>query len=276
MRHEIIHLNALYPLENDPILEAFCTELADWQDGELRRAMLVLPGGGYTYTSNREADPIAFAFGSRGYISFVLRYTTERQGGSPKFPTPNTEVMAAVDYIRKNAKEYHINPDKICLVGFSAGGHLAASYGYVYKNENLLNRMNLKAEDVKPNALVLGYPVISTGTFTHSGTALNACASDPDLLRYLSVENHVDETYPMTFVWCTLTDQAVPCQNTQMLEEQLIKHNVVHQAVYFPKGPHGMSLANEATDNTNPDFNDKEVAKWVDMANEFILKNLGR
>ena len=275
MRHEIIHLNALYPLEYDPILEAFISKKPDY-DVKPRRAMLVLPGGGYEYTSDREADPIAFAFGSKGYVTFILRYSCKQEGHSPKFPTPNTEVMAAVDYIRKNAKEYGVDPDKICLVGFSAGGHLAASYGYVYKNENLLNRMDLTKEEVKPNALILGYPVISTGTFTHTGSARNACASDPDLLRYLSVENHVDETYPMTFAWCTLTDQAVSCENTKMLEEKLIKFNVPHQVVYYPVGPHGMSLANEATDDGRADMNSKEVAGWVDLANEFILKNLGR
>ena len=119
-------------------------------------ALIVVPGGGYGMTSKREAFPIATAFMAKGFQTFVLNYLCEPQGA--RYPEQLLEEAAAVDYVKKHAKQLHINPDEVFLVGFSAGGHLVGNLAVEHQNVAQKAGVTL---DCKPTAVGLCYPVIS-------------------------------------------------------------------------------------------------------------------
>ena len=150
----------------------------------IRPAMLVLPGGGYSMCSDREAEPIALAFLGEGYNTFVLRYSV---GPDATFEQALADAECAVETIRENAGEWRIDPNKVAAVGFSAGGHLAATLGTMGR--------------VRPNALLLGYAVTLETTLSNTKTfpGLNTC---------------VDQNTPPAFIFATRKDSLVPPKNS--------------------------------------------------------------
>ena len=228
MLHEIIHLKDMYNLKNDPILEVMIPCNKDEDSYSVRKGMLILPGGAYSYLSKREGDPVALAFMMKGYCTFILHYTCKTS-----YPTPMIEVACAIDYLRKNASKYYLNKDQIVVCGFSAGGHLAASYGYLYKHSDFLERVEFLAENIKPNCLILCYPVITMGEYTHLETRMNITCNNKQLYELLSVEKNIDKDYPPTFVWTTKQDNVVSFYNSVMLVEQLGKNKFLMNSFYF-------------------------------------------
>ena len=124
-----------------------------------RPAVLVLPGGGYEFTSQREATPVALEFAAAGISVFVLHYST---APDVFFPTELVQVFSAIRVIRENAVQWNIDPEQIYLCGFSAGGHLAASAG-VFWNRDWVHKLGFEGYAHKPNGLILNYPVITSG-----------------------------------------------------------------------------------------------------------------
>lgn len=133
-------------------------------DEKKRPAIVVCPGGGYMFTSDREAEPIALTYASQGYHAFVLRYSI---GEYAAMPAPLNELAQTVAYIREHGEELNVDCDKIVLTGFSAGAHLAASLGVFWNNETMLTQYDGKRELIKPNGLILCYPVIDLFSSTH-------------------------------------------------------------------------------------------------------------
>ncbi|HKM03527.1 MAG TPA: alpha/beta hydrolase [Lachnospiraceae bacterium] len=133
------------------------------KQGVLRPAIVICPGGGYSFTSDREAEPIALAFAAKGYQTFVLRYSV---GEPAKFPKPLQELAQTVSYIRMHSKEWFIDTDKIIVTGFSAGAHLAASLGVFWNNKEILPDYGEDFSIIKPNGLILGYPVLDLASST--------------------------------------------------------------------------------------------------------------
>lgn len=272
MFYQKIYLKDHYPLNTEATLEIFIPDFNDDEIQKPKRGILITPGGGYSFVSKREGDPVACEFMSRGYNAFVLRYTICPTYRDDYYPIPYLEVMASMDYIRKHADELRTLKDKITIMGFSAGGHLAASYPLVEHDKELRKMLNLNNEDLRPNSLVLSYAVLDFHKYHHSNTRLMMSANKEELINKLSVPQNVDKTYPPTFIWTTFEDDIVPYENSSMMDEALTKHNVYHKYVLFPKGWHGLSLVNKAL---NPELKEefKENAKWVDLADEF-LRNL--
>ena len=236
----------------------------------LRPGLLILPGGAYQYCSDREAEPIALRMLAEGVNCFVLRYTC-----GATYPTPHKEVAFALDYLKKHHEEFHILDKNLSLVGFSAGGHLAASYAITY--QEIAELMNLSEENIKPFALILGYPVITTDKqFTHRGTTHNITGDDQELLDRLSVEKHITNDFPPTYIFSTKSDEAVPIENSYMLIEELKKHNIVHQAHIFETGIHGGSLFTRAVYPTFTKQNEEAETNsiWASEAAEFLNKLL--
>ena len=272
MIYELVHLNKKYNLKNDPTLEVIVPELLDEKIRYNRKSVLIIPGGGYDIVSKREGDPIAFEFMLKGYTCFILHYSVKQEGYDPKYPTPQLEVMASMDYIRKNSERFDIDINKITIMGFSAGGHLAASYGYLYKKDELCNLLNVEKENVKPNALCLAYPVITAINDTHLDTIRNITGNDQKLLKELSVELHIDNDYPKTFIWTTKDDNVVPSISTKLLDDALTKANVYHKTVIFKHGAHGLALGKEVGSpiyDVNKDMVNKEVQIWPELFDEF-------
>lgn len=236
----------------------------------LRPGLLIIPGGGYSYCSDREAEPIALRMLTEGFNCFVLRYTCK-----VTYPVPHKEVGFALDYLKNHHKEFNLLNKNLSLVGFSAGGHLAASFATSYKE--IAKLLNLNDENLKPFALVLGYPVITMqDQYTHSGTRSTITNDEPVLIKKLSVEKNVTDDFPPTYIFSTKVDEAVPIQNSYLLIDELKKHNITYQAHIFDKGIHGGSLFTRAVypKFTKQNMEAEANSIWTTEAAEFLNKLL--
>ncbi|WP_197276412.1 alpha/beta hydrolase [Bacillus sp. JCM 19034] len=163
-------------------------------------------------------------------------------------------------------------PSKIIVVGFSAGGHLAASLGVFWAKPFLAEQVGLPSEQLQPNGLLLSYPVITSGNYAHKGS-FKALLGDKhkELLEQVSLEKHVSEQTPATFLWHTYTDEAVPVQNSFMFAQALLENRIPLEMHIYPKGIHGLSLGTEETKAYNNQATiQPEVTNWVKMAGAWI------
>lgn len=245
------------------ILQLFLHE----KSGEIiirnRPIIIVCPGGGYEYLSDREADIIALQFAAMGYHAAVLRYSV----APAVFPTAVLELGKAVSIIRENGTQWDIDCNKIVLCGFSAGGHLAASYGMFWHKDWIAEKLNMPSQQLRPNAMVLSYPVISSGEFSHEGSFKNLLGNDyEERKKELSLELCVNPDTPPTFLWHTYEDQVVPVQNSLLLVEAYLREHIPIEFHLFEKGGHGLALANELTETAYRVEVQKSAAQWVNLA----------
>lgn len=243
----------------DALLTAYLMEQsAVIKNSSCRPAVIVLPGGGYEFVSDGEREPIALAYAAKGFQAFTLTYSV---GKSAVFPQPQVEVMKAVSEVRKRAKEFMVDPNKIALAGFSAGGHLAASVGVHFKNSELQKHAEADTESCRPNVLVLVYPCIVTGEYGYYGiTSIHGNGLSEEEAKLLSVENYVDEYTPPAYVCHTADDTVVPSMNSLLFCTAMAKYKRPYELHVFARGPHGMSLASAAT-RPDPNSMDEAVKK---------------
>lgn len=232
----------------------------------LRPGMLVLPGGGYSMCSPREAEPIAFRFLAEGFNCFILDYSPYQ-----KYPVPHLEVAAAMNYIRKHEVEFDLIKDSLSIIGFSAGGHLAASYSYLFRE--LVDQLCFDPEFIKPRATLLGYPVTLMNEKTHQGTKEIITGLEPELIRKLDVPSHITIEYPPTFVWATKDDEMVPVENSIELAKALERNHVKHKCIIYESGRHGLSLDNRSV-YLKSDITEKmkNVRDWASQAADFVFE----
>ena len=235
-----------------------------------RRAMLICPGGGYDWCSEREAEPIAFRFLGYGFNCFVLRYSCVKK----RFPTAALECAAAMKFIRENAQRFDIDPDKIIVAGFSAGGHLAGSLSNFWDSDILCKPLGCKPEDIKPNGSMLCYPVITSDkVFTHEGSILNLIGEEQDeeLRKLISLEDRVGPHTPPTFLWHCADDGCVPVQNSLFYMTALSKHHIPYECHIYEYGGHGLSLADHTADTWEGHIQ-PVAAGWAKLAIEWALR----
>lgn len=238
------------------------------EEEQIRPLVLICPGGGYFMTSPREAEPIALQMNSMGIHACVLRYSC----APAVFPTALNQLAKSVKFIREHAKEWQVNPNKIVVLGFSAGGHLTASLGTFWNKEFLLRDLNVEKEEIMPNALVLSYPVITSGQFAHQGSFENLLgerAHDANWRELVSLEKQIDETMPKSFIWHTFEDQAVPVENSLLLATAMRKAKVPFALHIFEKGGHGLALGTKESGDVVV-----EVQPWIKMAGDWIKENV--
>ncbi|MGM9657388.1 MAG: alpha/beta hydrolase [Eubacteriales bacterium] len=242
-----------------------------------RPAVLVLPGGGYSYCSAREAEPVANLYRAAGCNAFVLYYRCGKDIASCpiKFKAPLIDAARAVDHIRSHAEEYGINPHQIAVTGFSAGGHLA---GWLSANPG---DPDLQGLDCRPDAMLLGYPVVSGVTSPNLGTFRTLLGSENpprNKLEEFSVEHMITPDTPPAFIWHTADDGCVPVQNSLLLAEALSANGVPFELHIFPHGPHGLSVATGETSPRGAEmlYDDPYVARWTQMAVKWLLRTFGR
>ena len=234
----------------------------------IRPGLLVIPGGGYEGCSDREAEPIALRFLSEGFNCFVLRYTCKQ-----KYPVPQREVIFASNYIREHYEEFELLDIGLTLIGFSAGAHLAGTIGYVY--EEVAKELNINPKMVKPFALMLCYPVVSSVVgVAHEGSIINISNNEKELREKMSIEKHVTKEYPPTYIWHTEDDLCVPVENSYVLAKSLEKNRVPYKMHIFKSGIHGGSLC---TRGVYLDYDDslikmEENSVWVKEACDFVFR----
>ena len=237
-----------------------------------RPAMIVFPGGGYWMRSDREGEPIALSYSAQGFQTFVVEYTVKSEFEGARFPIMLIEACMAVAYVRLNADKYNIISDKIAVIGFSAGGHLAGSALTMYDDIAVVNALKDNAKYCRPDLGVLSYPVATFLLPTHAGTRDIACAHDASLYPVYALENRVTENTPPTFIWTTAEDSAVPCVSSLILAQALAEKKVPFELHVYQKGYHGLSLAIDETYCKNADRYD-EVGEWFKKSVEFLKRN---
>ncbi|MCD8221677.1 MAG: alpha/beta hydrolase [Clostridiales bacterium] len=237
----------------------------------LRPAVIVCPGGGYERLSVREGEPVALKYLAMGYSAFVLHYSV----APDYFPTALLELAILVGRIRTNACEWDIDPHKIIVSGFSAGGHLAASLGVFWNQQFVWETSGLTPETIRPNGLLLCYPVITSGEFCHPGSfaqLLGKEKDDAEKRRLVSLELQAGSQVPPTFLWHTVTDASVPVENSILFAQALLRSHVSVELHLFPRGCHGLALATEETCKGEARYIEPCCQSWLSLA-ETWLKN---
>lgn len=237
---------------------------------DTRPLVLICPGGAYAYTSEREGDPLAMEFLAMGYHAAVLKYSC----APAVYPTALTELAYSILLIREKAGEWHVAPDRILVLGCSAGGHLAASMGVFWKESFLGEALGLKAEQQKllrPDGMILCYPVITSGEFAHRGSILNLLGDrEQELKAKMSLENQVDSDTPPVFIWHTYTDEAVPAENSLLFVNALRRAGVPAEFHLYPRGGHGLALASRLTRNASGYGAQEECTSWISLVHTWI------
>ena len=244
-------------------------ESIEW--GKKRPAILIFPGGGYEYCSAREAEPVAMQYLKEGYNAFVLYYTCNK-----KYPAAFLNAAYALYKIRMRADEFGVDKNKIAVWGASAGGHLAGCLATMWTDTAVTKALGCTPEDIRPNAAVLNYPVISGITSPHKGSfdvLLGENASHSELSR-LSLENRVTPKTPPIFLWCTANDDCVPAHNSLVMAKACVSNHVPVDLHMFDEGPHGLSTCDKNT-GWNEYFYRDNCRSWIELSLKFLEKYMG-
>ena len=234
----------------------------------VRPLILICPGGAYRFTADREAEMIALQFNSMGYHAAVLRYSC----APAVFPTALSEVACSVQVIQEKADMWHVDTDNLFVMGFSAGGHLAASFGVFWNRDFLSEAVGCSKERLKVKGLILSYPVItSREDYGHLESIHNLLGSDYEKKKEeMALETQVSAHVPPVFIWHTFEDQSVPFQNSLLFVEAMGKAGVPVEFHLYPKGSHGLSLANETLMRVDGTGVQKECQSWMPLLRTWL------
>lgn len=212
---------------------------------DIRPAVLVIPGGGYSMCSDREAEPIAFSFIAKGYAAFILRYTVGNNKGYD-FSMPFADVNEAMKIIHENADDWGVDKEKIAAIGFSAGGHLCAAVSTM--------------GDIRPAASILVYPCI--------------LESMSKILAFPvpGLEDKVDDKTPPAFIVSAAADNLVPIENSLAYASALNKKNIPFEMHIYEKGYHGFSLADRTVYSKAEADYCAHIRGWFDLCATWLSK----
>lgn len=238
MIHETIELNA----ERNVVLETYVLPCGgEFGFTERRPAVLVLPGGGYGFCSDREAEPVALAFNARGFHAFVLRYSV---GEHRSWPNPLRDYEQAMGHILNHADAWHVDPDRVAVIGFSAGGHLAGAAATM--------------SELRPNAVILGYPV----------TLEQAAKTMDETLP--GIIDSMDADTPPAFVFASRNDALVPVENSLAFVTAMNEHHLSYELHIYAYANHGFSLATEEMVGRKTQDVCARTPAWLDDAASWL------
>ncbi len=241
-------------------LRIYAPQLRGDLDPKRRPAILILPGGGYQMTSEREKEPVALRFLSMGFVAFVLEYTVKTA-----YPVPLLEGAMAMRYIRAHAEEYGADPDRVAAIGFSAGGHLCGMLA-VHCGEALI-RERLGEGKNFPDAVILSYPVVTAQDGIANEESMQEISGrDRTLREALSLERCVDRNSAPAFIWHTGEDNAVAVENSMLLAGAYRRAGVPFELHIFERGWHGVSVVSAETDRAERLAGISHLAVWVPLA----------
>lgn len=272
MKYEIIHLKDRFPdlgrEGRDPSVEIYLPDnLSEMQrDNDKRPCLVVCPGGGYEFCSQREAEPIALHFLPEGFNIFVLTYSVAPH----RYPVQLREVAGLLELIHANADVWHCDASRVAIMGFSAGGHLAAHYSTAYDCPAVRDMF----PDSKPvQASVLCYPVITADpAYAHLGSfdALTGKQDrTPEEIAAFSCDCLVREQTPPAFLWHTAQDGLVPAMNSLLYAAALARHGVPYELHVYPYGDHGLSTCDHLTVDQINSVHHYDHA-WLDCAKKWL------
>lgn len=241
-------------------------------------AILAAAGGGYTGICEREGEPVASAYFGKGYNIFVMEYST----APLHYPVQLLEGAMAVAYIKRNAEALGIDREHVAVMGFSAGGHFAGMLATLFDEPAVRDALKEHAEFARPDAVIMGYPVITAGRFTDRGTIANISGKDDELGKRLSLETRVTSDSVPAFIWTTANDELVPCENSLLMAAAYQKKGVPFELHIYESGHHGLGLATEETatpggrvlHSTVEEYIQPAVATWFELSVTW-LKNRG-
>ena len=233
----------------------------------LKPLMVVLPGGGYNHLSTREGEPVALRWFSLGFNACILHYSV----APAQYPVALIELASTVGWIRSNSKTLNVDKGRIYVCGFSAGGHLAGCLGAKWADPALSKATKLCQEVMRPDALVLCYPVISAGQYGHHDSFKVLCGDNTELAASLSLENLVTKSFPPTFIWHTADDRSVSVENSLLLASALSQAKVEFTLHIFPHGGHGSALATRETALAGHDDQIQPLAQlWPELCAQWL------
>ncbi len=251
-------------LDEETRLDCYIAEPVEWYT---RKAILVIPGGGYEALSvHIEGEPIAHAFMPHGFNAFVLHYSIGRKHA---YPYQLIQASKAMKHIRDNAKEYCIDPEEVYAVGFSAGGHLCTCLGLQWNKPEIYEAVPMPHGYNKPKAILPIYPVISAGEYAHEGSITNVlCTNTPteEQRRSVSLEFHVTSDAVPAYIVHGAADDCVPVENSLLLATAYSKAKIPFELHIYPKGMHGFGLGNGITDWQGGIHTQDGINEWVEHA----------
>ena len=232
------------------------------QSAKPRGAVLVFPGGGYNHLAPHESAPVARRINAMGLTAFVVRY----RHAPHRHPVPLQDARLAVRWVRFHAEQWNILPDQIAALGFSAGGHLAATLGTDFDGGDPEAQDPVESVSCRPDALVLCYAVVSLGEHGHLGCVKHLLGEGATRQQRdaLSAQRLVRSNTPPAFLWHTADDPVVPSWHSLAFADAMIRHHRPVELHIFPHGRHGLGLAEEAPC----------VAQWPELCRKW-LENLG-
>lgn len=227
-------------------------------------SIVICPGGGYAYLAiNKEGFKVAEWLNTLGVTAFVLKYRLPSDDiMQDKSVGPLQDAQESIRFIRRHAEKWQLNPDKIGIIGFSAGGHVASTLSTHYNDTVYKVADSISA---KPNFSILAYPVISMETeIAHKGSRNNLLGVSPsnELIEHFSNEKHIDSNTPATFLVHANDDKGVPVENSIHYFLALKKHNVLSEIHLFQNGGHGFGLGNKGTSQN-----------WTNQCEEWLYNN---
>ncbi|MBQ4377969.1 MAG: alpha/beta hydrolase [Treponema sp.] len=262
--------------KKDVFLKTYLHETFPFNSERKRPFALIIPGGAYNHVGIREGEPVAVKMNSLGFHAAILNYTIKPM----KFPDALTDLANAVALIRSNAEKWNIDPHKIVVIGFSAGGHLAGSLGAFWNSEFLKDYVQHAPEEIKPDALLLSYPVItSNNKYWHEESIKNVIGSispenaekicrslgKENMTEVVSIEKNITKDFPPAFIWHTLQDECVPAKNTLLLADSLYEAGIDCEYHLFNRGKHALSLATEESSHSGRIDIEKECSLWPEL-----------
>lgn len=245
--------------EDKPALTPY---LVTGSNGEPNAAVIVCPGGGYGMRADHEGEPIALWLNTLGISAFVLRYRVAPY----RDPAPLADVQRAIRYVRHRAAEWNVDPERIGILGFSAGGHLAASAATLFDWGDGKADDPIERHSCRPNLAVLCYPVISMKDgITHEGSRGNLLGPNPDQdrLARFNCEEQVAADTPPSFLWHTSDDEGVSVENSLRFASALARHRIPFDLHVYEKGRHGLGLAAD----------DEHIRTWTGLCAIWLKRN---
>lgn len=241
--------------------------------GESRPLILICPGGSYEFLSVRESDPVMLKFLGEGYHVAKLSYTVVNQEQPDTyFPTPFIELGTALEVIHQVATDFAIDVQRIHCLGFSAGGHLVATYTGLAQLPFSKQLLPKEITWRLPASQLLAYPVIdfSLGWPREKDVLGQMKNVLPEF--FTAAQKLVTDKTPPTFIWQTVTDQTVPISHALAYLNALVEHSVSFESHIYPMGKHGLALANcqSAKKEALSAYDLPHVASWFSLALEWL------